>query len=245
MLYLLRVGADSKYGGFYSPIFKDDLSYLFIPIPDKDVLKGRSITYSNYTWNNHNILSYIPEKLTSYTIHNDPEFITCTYGSPKFNRSNNIEKNYRKLKNLKKNDLLVFYAAFSNKFEDSNDSIAGLYFFAYFVIDKIIKYSTPETLREEQRNLISNNHHYIHKWHNQVITVGSCKESRVFEKAILLSSEQYDRDGSNYYPCSIIKKVLGGYYKSMNLSSLRKFNSLSIKEEFKDYLDKNSGKNIQ
>jgi len=244
MLYLLRVGADKVYGGFHSPIFKDDLSYLFIPIPDKDVLKEKSITYSKYKWNNRSILSYIPVKLSSYTIHNDPEFISCTYGSPKYNKNNNIEKNYKKLKNLKKNDLLVFYAAFSNKFEDRNESISGLYFFAYFVIDKIIKYRTPETLRGDQKKLISNNHHYIHKWNNQVIVVGNRKKSRVFEKAVLLSSEQYDRKGSNYYPCSKIKEIFGGYNKSMNLSSLREFNSQSIKKEFKDYLDDNSGKNM-
>ena len=244
MLYLLRVGVDKTYGGFHSPIFKDDLSYLFIPIPDKNVLEGKSITYSKYKWNNKSVLPYIPSKLASNTIHNDPEFNTCTYGSPKYNKNNNIEKNYNKLIKLKRNDLLVFYAAFSNKLEDRNDSISGLYFFAYFVIDGIIKYRTPESIREDQKKLISSNHHYIHEWNNQVIVVGNRKKSRVFEKTVLLSSEQYDRKVSNYYPCPKIKKALGGYHKSMNFSSFREFNSHSISKEFKEYLDKNSGKNI-
>ena len=243
MLYLLRVGADSVYGGFHSPIFQD-LSYLFIPIPDNNVLKEKSIRYSEYKWNNRNILSYIPAKLSSYTIHNDPEFITCTYGSPKFNKSNKIEKNYKKLKNLKKNDILVFYAAFSNKFEDKNESISGLYLFAYFVIDTIIEYTTLESLKEDQKKLISKNHHYIHKRKNPVIVVGNCKKSRVFEKAVLLSSKQYDRDGSNYYPCDEIKEMLSGYNKSLNFSSLREFMHPLIKKEFKDYLDNKSGRNM-
>jgi len=246
MLYLLRVGADSVYGGFHSPIFQD-LSYLFIPIPDNNVLKEKSIRYSEYKWNNKDILSYIPiklrKKLSSYTIHNDPEFVTCTYGSPRYDKRG-IEKNYKKLLNLKENDLLVFYAAFSNKFEDRNESISGLYFFAYFVIDTIIEYTTPESLKEDQKRLISNNHHYIHKMKTPVIVVGNCKKSRVFEKVVLLSSKQYDRDGSNYYPCDEIKEMLSGYNKSFNFSSLREFMHPSIKKEFKDYLDNKSGRNM-
>lgn len=243
MLYLLRVGVDRTYGGFHSPIFRD-LTYLFIPIPDNNVIKERSITYSEYKWNNRSILPYIPknlrEKYSSYTIHNDPEFITFTYGSPKYNSKGNIEKNYKRLKNTNKNDLLVFYAGFSDVSGESNDLISGLSFFAYFVINQIVKYSTFGSFREDLKNLISNNHHYIHEWNNQVIVVGNREKSRVFEKAVLLSSKKYDRKGSNYYPCDEIEKILGGYNKALNRSSLREFNQSSIQKEFKDYLDNKS-----
>ncbi len=243
MLHLLRVGVDFTYGGFHSPIFRD-LSYLFIPIPDNNVIKDSSITYSEYKWNDHNIVPYIPEKMrekySSYTIHNDPEFITFTYGSPRYNSNGNIEKNYKKLKNLKKNDLLVFYAGFSDVSGENNDVISGLYFFAYFVIDQIIEYSTFESPREDYKNHILNNHHYIHKWNDQVIVVSNCEKSQVFEKAVLLSSKRYDRKDSNYYPSEEIEKILGGYKKALNRSSLREFNQSSIQKELKDYLDNKS-----
>ena len=243
MLFLLRVGVDFTYGGFRSPIFRD-LSYLFIPIPDNNVIKDRSIKYSEYKWKNRSILPYIPEKMrekySSYTIHNDPEFITFTYGSPKYNQKGKIEKNYKKLKNLKKNDLLVLYAGFSDASEKINDRISGLYFFAYFVIDQIIEYSTFDSFKEDQKNRISNNHHYIHEWNDQVIVVSDREKSRVFKKAVLLSSKKYDIKGSNYYPCEEIEKILWDYKKALNRSSLREFNQSSIQKEFKDYLDNKS-----
>lgn len=245
MLYLLRVGVDLTYGGFHSPIFRN-LSYLFIPIPDNNVIKERSITYSEYKWNNKSILPYIPknlrEEFSSNTIHNDPEFITFTYGSPKFHSKGTIEKNYKKLKNTKTNDLLIFYAGFSDAFGEGNDLISGLYFFAYFVVDQIIKYSTFGSFREDLKNLISGNHHYIHEWNNQVIVVSDRENSRVFEKAVLLSSKKYDRKGNNYYPCEEIKNILGGYNRALNRSSLREFNQFSMQKEFKKYLDNKSTK---
>ncbi len=243
MLYLLRVGVDRTYGSFHSPIFRD-LTYLFIPIPDNNVIKERSITYSEYKWNNRSILPYIPKNLrenySSYTIHNDPEFITFTYGSPKYNRKGNIEKNYKRLKNANKNDLVVFYSGFSDVSGGTNDLISGLYFFAYFVINQIVKYSTFGSFRENLKNLISNNHHYIHEWNNQVIVVSNREKSRVFEKAVLLSSKNYDRKVNNYYPCEEIEKILGGYNKALNRSSLREINQFSIQNEFKEYLDEKS-----
>lgn len=240
MLYLLRVGADltKRSGGFHSPIFKD-YTYLFIPIPDNEVIREKSIQYSEYQWNNQFVLSYIPKELHSKTIHNDPEFITCTYGSPKLNNSNNTEKNYNKLSNLKKNDLLVFYAAFKCEVEES---LSGYYFFAYFIIENTINYSKVNSLNEEQKVRIQNNHHYIHDWTDQVIVIGNREKSRVFEKAVLLSSKQFDIKGTNYYPCEKIRDLLNGYNKSMNMSSIRTMET-GIKE-FKAYLDKKSRKNL-
>ena len=117
----------------------------------------------------------------------------------------------------------------------------SLYFFAYFIIDKTISYSTINSINEEQKKSVQNNHHFIHKWENQVIVIGNKDRSKVFEKAILLSSKQNDRIEKNYYPCENIER-LGDYHKSMNMSSIREIRSNS--EEFKDYLDKNSGKNL-
>lgn len=239
MLYLLRVGADKTYGGFYSPIF-ENREYLFIPIPGDSVYKENGITYSEYQWNGRSALPYVPEKLRFHTVHNDPEFLTCTYGSPKRSK-NGIEKNFRKLKGLQEDDLLVFYAGFEDV---TNSGLTGYYFFAYFNVEQSIYYSDVRTLTDEQRALMGHNHHVIHKWNNQVVVVGNKEKSKVFEKAVCLCLGERDRRGSNYYPCEEITELLGGYDKSMNMSSLREFESPSIKNEFKAYLDEKSGKNL-
>ncbi|MDO8568754.1 MAG: hypothetical protein Q7R57_08580, partial [Dehalococcoidales bacterium] len=58
----------------------------------------------------------------------------------------------------------------------------------------------------------------------------------VFKRAVLLSSHASDKNGSNYYPCQSIRENLDGYYRAMNLSSLRRLPD-EVAESFKDYLD--------
>lgn len=246
MLNLLRVGVDSTYGGFWSPIF-NDRSYLFIPIPDRYVTKEMSITYSNFLWNNQLIHPYVygknRNKILNYTIHNDPEFVTCTYGSPIYSRGRK-EKNFSKLRGLSQGDLLVFYAGFTDRFEDINEKNAGYYLFAYFSIQSVIIYETVESIEEGWRQQIMNNHHFIHRWENQIIIVGDRTKSRVFRKAIPLSMNISDRIDCNYYPSQQTAMLLGGYHKSLNRSSLRQFQSSSVMVTFKSFLDENSGENL-
>jgi hypothetical protein len=241
-LYLLRVGADSTPvgGGFHSRICKDR-SFTFIPILAKDgygreeyLNKSKALTYRDFKWRNNSIDPHIPDKISrDQFIHNDPEFVTFTYGSPKYNlERTRKDKNYKGLLNMKKDDILVFYAAFSS---DSAD-MDGLYFFAYFIVDRTIDW--PGNLSQEQQALVRNNHHFIHKRPEDqfVVVVGKRDESKVFEKAILLSSHYDGREMSNYKPCRIIKEKLN-YDKSMNLSSLRKPPGEEVAGSFKEYLD--------
>jgi hypothetical protein len=242
-LYLLRVGADCTEagGGFYSPIFKDR-SYLFIPIPEWDVIPDKALTYGSYKWNGKSVNEYLPATIKSVpsirqTIHNDPEFTTFTYGSPRYvkgKNGNQTEKNYNKLNKLDKGDILAFYAAFKNP-ECVNHPMNGYYFFSYIIIQRVISYANPILLSDADKQLVMNNHHYIHDSPEQVIVIGSKTESRVLDKAVLLSSIM-DRRVTNYYPSQSASEKLGGYNRSLNLSSLRQISS-SEAQSFKDYLD--------
>jgi len=246
-LYLLRVGADSTNlgGGFYSHICQDSRSYTFIPIKDdeQNLIIERAITYQDCTWNNRPIpVDYLPRQIreepAQYYVHNDPEFETFTYGAPESNRNN-----YRILVEIMQTgDMLTFYAAFSNNVHD----IDGYYFFAYFIVDRVVMLIFPDRFIEEDRNLVLRNHHFIHiealQNQEQVIVIGNREQSRVFQKAVLLSSRN-DREGVNYRPCQRIRSLLGGYNKSMNRSSIR---NIPLSEEridrFKNYLDESGGR---
>jgi hypothetical protein len=242
MLYLLRVGADYTYlgGGFHSHISPDN-SYIFIPIPDYEN-KQKAITYQNYRWQNQLVLGYLPRRIRNVDapnqyVHNDPEFKTFTYGSPQFKQNGGQDRNYGTLKQMQKGDMLTFYAAFTT----NGHGIKGYYFFAYFIVDRAITYCNPDEITVKERALVANNHHFIHGLKNQVIIKGDSQQTRVFERAVLLSSCNENRRRSNYYPCKIIKGMLG-YDKSMNLSSIRKI-CLPQSEiaQFKQYLDENGG----
>lgn len=246
-LYLLRVGADSTKlgGGFYSHICPDSKSYIFIPIPDEEkyLVKQEARTYRDYRWRNHLVCEYLPDRIQNRYIHNDPEFKTFTYGSPKCNQDGSGEKNYRTLAEImKKGDMLTFYAAFTSNGRD----IEGYYFFAYFIVDRAITFGNPDDLEEEDKDLVKNNHHFIHrkKLPNQVIVKGyrDPEKSRLFQRAVLLSSPKDGREGRNYCPCETIRKMLS-YEKSMNMSSIRRFNNLTECQiaRFRQYLDDNGG----
>ncbi len=238
-LYLLRVGADTN---FYSHR-NEDRSYIFIPIPDDEnsLITDLARTYQNYTWNGIPVHNHLPENILSRYIHNDPEFKTFTYGSPEFNtkgKTGRTEKNYRTLLQMQKGDILVFYAAFSRNVHN----IEGYYFFAYFTVDRAVNLNK---LTNEEMDLVKGNHHFIHRCkllpQNQVIVKGCPEQSRVLKRAVLLSSRENDRQGGNYYPCQSVQQRLGGYCKSMNRSSIRKFCQSGIVQSFRQYLDEHGG----
>jgi len=257
-IYLLRVGADSNYGGFHSPIY-DERFYKFIPIPDNKVLESHRVTYQDYLWCGEPIIGYMPdlihvkgtkvkgkkeENFLPWFVHDDPEFRTCTYGSPLFNSKLNIEKNYRLLSGLKKDDFLVFYAAFSAHDRKSSNTLDGYYLFAYFVIEtESVKFKAPDALPAKLQERIRENHHFLHNRYDQIVVLGDKKRSRVFKKAVLLSLKSSDLVESNYYPCGFMRKLLK-YEKALNLSSLRTLDKSVNLEAVKNYLDATSEGNI-
>ena len=126
--YLLRVGMDSTYGGFVSPIF-DDRSFVFLPIPNArtggiqiDDSSTRLRTYSELRTNSDLLLTdYLPsdglelngefiENLKNLPVHNDPEFEGMTYGEKKEKLNGRM---YSILKDFKKGDFIFFMELFT------------------------------------------------------------------------------------------------------------------------------------
>jgi hypothetical protein len=153
-LYLLRVGTDSTDTGghLFSRIF-DDRSYVFIPIqPDREEYSKLDLnklqTYETYRWNGRPISGYVRYEDRNNPIHDDPEFDTFTYGSPRCLNNDVTEKNYNGLKQLKFPDILVFYAMFKNP---DNPEMNGLYMFAYFMVNHVICWDDPHSLLPKER----------------------------------------------------------------------------------------------
>ncbi len=260
-VYLLRVGADTtKSGGQTRSPMLEDHEYYFLPIPVFSTReKGAGLTYANYEWHGRQVLEYLPperkETLASLFVHLDPEFIGYTYGSPLRNRKGWREKNYAKLCALKAGDLLVFYAYFEGPAQTPHEPnpLDGLYLFAYLtvrkalVLHKRVDDSNPQrryALQPEDHDLVGRNHHYLACWDDSVVVIGDPKTSRVFKRAVLLSSYQHDHVKSNYIPCQRVREILQ-YNKSLNLSSLRSEFPLGSCTRLRRYLDAESGGSIQ
>lgn len=128
-VFLIRVGMDSSYGGFVSPIFPDE-SYVVVPIPNErknDTFSDRLKRYSQLKVNPKTCPKIVASPLTDFlpydrlvikeekkpklikdvpntVAHDDPEFDTMTYGEKKGACA--------EVKNYQKGDYVVFYAGF-------------------------------------------------------------------------------------------------------------------------------------
>lgn len=232
-VYMLRVGADqTKIGGGFRSIVKPDLSYIFIPIPEPQKYRD-GIDYREYEWFGEHLPDRLREKLGGSQVHNDPEFRGCSYGSPKWNKrksGRSLDKNYRKLCDLREGDVVVFYGGFECP-ERNREALTGLYAFGYFRVKQPpVWYTDPSELKEHEKKLVRHNLHFKvgsdttfeHRkdWFDQIIVVGERSSSRVFSKLVPLSTYNDGRMRGNYYPCKKIRALLR-YGKSLNMSSLR------------------------
>ncbi len=182
-VFLIRVGMDTTYGGFVSPIFPDK-SYVFVPIPNArtgniqiDDYSDNLKTYSEVKTNSDAPLTdYLPkdkidlngdiiEDIGNLKVHNDPEFETMTYGEKKDKRI------WHELKHFKEGDYIVFYATFypcPHGFKYKDYTLSELrslqqnnkqyYIFAY------LKLKYPPIDRNNYRKYedeIQNNAHYL------------------------------------------------------------------------------------
>jgi hypothetical protein len=219
-VFLIRVGMDSTYGGFVSPIFPDK-SYVFIPIPNKrsegiqiDAPSSRLKTYAEVRTNSdHSLLDYLPRDkmdlngtplygLPSVPVHNDPEFDMMTYGEKKEKRI------WGELQTFRPGDYVVFYATFypcSSDCKYREYSLSELqtcqqnnkeyYIFAF------LKLKYPPIDRDNYRRYeeeIQNNAHYLrgdfHRHDGSFILKGT--EESGWLHPIDMEAE---RHGSNYY----------------------------------------------
>jgi len=108
------------------PIF-DDGSFEYIPIPES--WESEEKTYRDIIGRKGKSLSeFLPTAIADCVVHNDPEFLTCTYGDP------TSPKRSRLLK-LEKNDLLVFYAGLVPY---KNVARERLYIIGIYLLDSVI-----------------------------------------------------------------------------------------------------------
>ena len=109
-IFLINVGVNASHGNLRSPIFRDN-AFEFIPIPET----GRRVScpgcstlprYKDLLTNNGiNILQIIPKSFSDLRVHNDPEFISFTYGDYP-----NSSPRAANLKKATKGDFIFFLA---------------------------------------------------------------------------------------------------------------------------------------
>ena len=188
---LLRVGVDTGSGGIHGPLFKDG-SFEFVPIWDKSNRFGvNTQTYANTKGRCRPFIEYFPlqlrQKRQNTFIHRDPEFETFTYGDPTRPKAS--------LRELKKGDLLVFYAGLEGwNFRCD----PALYIIGYFEVVKA-GLATNFT-RSEIKTEFGNNFHVRHRaifkdQRKRLVLVKGGPKSRLLNKAVLISSMGNDSSG--------------------------------------------------
>jgi hypothetical protein len=97
-LYVVNVGvnaADAARGGARSPIFPDG-TFEFVPIKEAYEFAScaeipRYCDLPTLTRRAQSLATYVPAKMSSYRVHDDPEFETYTYGDVRSSRASNLK----------------------------------------------------------------------------------------------------------------------------------------------------------
>ncbi len=145
---IINVGANAASGTLRSPLFKDR-TFEFVPTktdnPDTPI--GFDTFAGFKSFGGRSINEFIPKKLLSESMHNDPEFVTHTYGdTPESEpKSSTLKSSPRafNLKKLNKGDTL-YYLARLVEWDNVTWGKAGFYLIGKLVLDKIIKKSDLE-----------------------------------------------------------------------------------------------------
>lgn len=146
---IINVGANAASGALRSPIFKDS-TFEFVPIKTDNPVKGVDTFAEFESFTGRPITDFISTKFLSELMHNDPEFVTHTYGdTPEFEpRSMNLRK-------LNKGDTL-YYLARLVEWNNGYWGKPGFYLVGSLVLDKIVKKSdlieNPNLIQVVQNN---------------------------------------------------------------------------------------------
>ena len=190
-VFIINVGVNASHGQLRSPIF-DNNTFEFIPIPEK----GRRSScpecktlpkYSDLkSFNNLDLLGFIPKRYHPLRVHNDPEFVDYTYGdyptiSP---RAANLQK-------VKRGDSIFFLARLVKWRNDVFTKEAGFYLIGFLEVEDILKEAMAEPKRSVLREFIQNAHvqralYNPRLWNRFWVFKGS-EHSRRFEHAIPFS----------------------------------------------------------
>lgn len=131
---IINVGANAASGTLRSPIFKDR-TFEFVPVKTDNPVPGLE-TFSEFkSFNGKPMTEFIPMKFLSEFMHNDPEFVTHTYGDTPEDETRSIN-----LKRLNRGDAL-YYLARLVQWDNGNWGNAGFYLVGKLVLDKVIRKS--------------------------------------------------------------------------------------------------------
>ena len=181
-VFLANVGvnrSDEK-RGMMSPLFPNN-TFEFIPIKEENKIVGENIpTYLTIkAFNSNNSLArYLPEKVHKYRVHNDPEFVTFTYGDVTHN-----SRSYNLLK-IQKNDYLFFLARLTPYRENLFHKSEGNFFLiGYFLIEGI--YRTEQDIYDNVQKIQENAHYKRYQYNYEeigsfLILKGDTNKSRRF-----------------------------------------------------------------
>ena len=172
------------------PIFRDG-TFDYVPIPDSRNIDNR--TYGNTQGRKGRPLAeYFPpsrrEKMSRCSIHFDPECSTFTYGDPTHPK--------KSLRKLQKGDLLVFYAGLEGW---GFNSPPALYVIGYFEVEMAGIASDFES-DGYVRDHFGENFHVRHeaiyqRQKKELVLVKGSRDSRLLQRAVLISAVGHDVDG--------------------------------------------------
>lgn len=203
---LLRVGIDTGSGGIHGPLFQDG-TFEYIPIPDGFGIDQR--TYGN-TIGKHGrkFIEYFPKqwqaKMIDQSIHFDPEFKTFTYGDPTQPKAG--------LRRLQPCDMLIFYCGLEGWDFKREPALYLMGYFEVLVAGKVYDFS-----QSDLKDLYYGNFHVKHQdifdqQKDKLVLVKGTSNSRLLNKAVLISEVGRDRSGKPLKVLSAeMQKVFGSF----------------------------------
>lgn len=203
-MVLIRVGADSgcRPLNCNGPLLPDG-RFEFVPIPDLCSRNERR-TYGNTAGRlGLHLADYFPERrsvIADVSMHADPEFETCTYGSPATMQHS--------LAQLEQGDLLVFYGGLRRVSGDGApipNVPHALYLFGYFEVESAVR--ARAFAREDLRPNFAENFHVRHEDifqhdHHTLVLVKGSPGSRLLTRAVPISNKKPNRRGRGTFVLS-------------------------------------------
>lgn len=185
---LLRVGIDKGTDGALGPIF-DDGTFVYVPPSEWDPASFERRTFrSTIGTTGYPLATYLPTRVADRIIHDDPEFVTYTYGDASAKQSYLLK--------LSRGDILTFYAGLQ-PFRTQRQ-VAGLYIIGHFTVARVVDFNQ---LSDKQRaaclGLYPRNAHLKRNEpaENLVIVAGDRTRSGLLQKALLISEGRRMRNG--------------------------------------------------
>ncbi|MYC33014.1 MAG: hypothetical protein F4X64_07550 [Chloroflexi bacterium] len=192
-IFMANVGANSSHQGLFSPIFADG-TFEFLPIPvthhrTRQYIRRSewpgAVSYRDLRSHNYpdrDLLCYVPQKLWDIVCHNDPEFVTLTYGD--------VGDNGRSaaLTRMQKGDVLLFLA----RLEDwVGERRTGWYGF-YLIGGLLAEYAGWITGQSPELDRFTKNDHVIRR-DDKFWGIAGSDQSRRFKRAVPITREICDR----------------------------------------------------